>query len=85
MLVRGLQKYGSKEEEAAEKELIQVHKMDALRPIDTNSLSDDEKKKAIASLILLLRNKMAPLRLGNVLIAKHREIISTRRRQHHQH
>ena len=50
-LVRGLKKYGSIGEEAAEKEPTQIHKMDALRPIDANSLSDDKKKKAISSLI----------------------------------
>ena len=50
-LVRGLKKYGSKGEEASEKELTQTHKMDALRLIDANSLSDDEKKKAVASMI----------------------------------
>ena len=38
-------------EKAIEKELTQIHKMDALWPIDANSPSDDEKKKAIASLI----------------------------------
>ena len=46
-LVKGLQKYRSKGEEAAEKEMIQIHKMDALKPIDANSLSDDERKRLL--------------------------------------
>ena len=44
-LAKGLKKYGSKGEEAAEKKQSQIHEMNALRPINANSLSDDDEKR----------------------------------------
>ena len=56
-LMKGLGKYGSKGEEAMEKELTQIHNMDALMPIDASLLYEEEKKKVIASLIFFNRKE----------------------------
>ena len=56
-LMKGLRKYGTKGEEAAEKEPTQIHNMDALKPIDANSLSEEEKKRAIASSFFLTEKR----------------------------
>ena len=44
---------------------------------------DDEKKKAIPSLIFLLKKEMVLSRPGNVQMDKHREAISKKKVQHH--
>ena len=46
--------------------------MDALKPINANSLSDDEKEKAIASLIFSTEKYMVSLRPDSVQMVKHR-------------
>ena len=50
-LKQGLAKYGKQAEEATKKELTQIHNMNAIKPLDANKLSEEEKKKAVASLI----------------------------------
>ena len=46
-LMKGLRKYGSIGEEAMEKELTQIHNMDALKLIGANSLSEEEEKRKL--------------------------------------
>ena len=45
-------------DEATEKELDQIHNMDAILPLDVNKPTEREKKNAIASLIFQLRKGM---------------------------
>ena len=55
-LNRGLKIFGEKGKEATRKELRQIHIMDVTILLDTSSLSDKEKKRAIALLMFLTEN-----------------------------
>ena len=44
-LKQGLMKYGKLAEQATEKELSLIHKMDALQPLDPKILTEEEKKR----------------------------------------
>ena len=44
-------------EQTTEKELVQIHKMDTLQPLDPRILTEEEKKSVIASLIVLTGNR----------------------------
>ena len=50
-LKQGIAKNGKRVDKATEKELSQIHNLDALKPLDANTLTADEKKNMIASLI----------------------------------
>ena len=43
-LKQGIAKYGKRAEKATEKELSQIHNMDALKPLDANSLTAKKRK-----------------------------------------
>ena len=49
--------FGEKGEAATVKELKQIHEIDALIPLKAKELSEDEKKKAMASLIFLMEKR----------------------------
>ena len=53
-----LRKCGKLAEQATEKELVQIHNMDALQPLDANKLMEEEKKGVIASLLFWQRKEM---------------------------
>ena len=55
---QGLAKYRKQAEEATEKELAQIHNMNAIKPLDPGKLSDEKKKNATVSLIFLTEKKM---------------------------
>ena len=55
-LKQRVNKFWKKAEDATEKELAQIHNMDALL-LDANKLSEKEKKNAIASLIFLTEKR----------------------------
>ena len=57
-LKKGIELFGEKAEEAAVKELKQIHNMDTYMPIDLKTLSKEEANKALSALFFLLRNKM---------------------------
>ena len=44
-------------EQATEKELVQIHNLDALQLLDPNKLTEEEKKGAIASLIFMTEKR----------------------------
>ena len=50
-LKQGLKKYGKLAEQATENELLQIHNMDALQPLDADKFTEEKKKGTIASLI----------------------------------
>ena len=49
----GLKKFKEKGEAGVTKELTQMHDMNVFRPIEVESLTHDEKKKALSSLMFL--------------------------------
>jgi hypothetical protein len=52
-LKAGLKKFGAEGEKAITKELSQFHDMSVFEPVDATSLTADDKKKALASLLFL--------------------------------
>jgi hypothetical protein len=52
-LKAGLKKFGAEGEKAVTKELSQFHDMSVFEPVDATTLSPDDKKKALASLLFL--------------------------------
>ena len=50
-LKQGIAKFGEKVEKAIEKELSEIHNMNALKPLDASILTVDEKKNVITSMI----------------------------------
>ena len=56
-LRQGLAKFGDKAQKATEKELLQIHNMNALKPLDASILMVDEKRNSIASLIFLTEKR----------------------------
>ena len=56
-LHQGLKIFGKKEEAATSKELKQIHEMNALIPLNAEDLSEEVKKKAMASLIFLTEKR----------------------------
>ena len=53
-LNKGIKKFGKKGYEAAFKEVEQLHKRMVFEPIDVNSLTPKERKRALESLIFLV-------------------------------
>ena len=49
----GLKKFKEKGEAGVTKELTQMHNMNVFRPIELKSLTNDDKKKALSSLMFL--------------------------------
>ena len=56
-LNKGLELFGEKAEEAAVKELKQIHDMDTYTPIDPKTLSTEEKNKALSALFFLTEKR----------------------------
>ena len=56
-LKKGLELFGEKAEEAAIKELQQIHDMDTYTPMDPKTLSFEEKKKALSALFFLTEKR----------------------------
>jgi hypothetical protein len=52
-LKRGLKKFKVKAEEAVSKELMQLHMKDTFEPQDVKTLTGDQKKSALESLLFL--------------------------------
>ena len=61
-LRQGLTKYGKLAKQAAEKELVQIHKTDAFQPLDPKRLTEDEKNGVIASLMFLTEKRYGTLK-----------------------
>jgi hypothetical protein len=57
MLKRGLQKWGDKAGEAAQKELDQLHRRNCFTPIDMKSLTPTEKKRAQDALMFVTEKR----------------------------
>ena len=57
-LKQRLAKFGNKAEKTTEKELLQIHNINALKPLDASILTVDEKRNVIASLIFLIEKGM---------------------------
>ena len=56
-LKKGLELFGEKAEEAAVKEMKQIHDMDTYTPIDPKTLSTEEKNKALSALFFLTEKR----------------------------
>ena len=56
-LGKGLKIYGEKGVQAMKKELTQLHDPDTFEPLDADSLTDHDKKNAIASLMFLMEKR----------------------------
>ena len=56
-LDNGLKLYGKKGEHATKKELKQLHDMATFEPVDSKNLTEEEKCKAIASLMFLTEKR----------------------------
>jgi hypothetical protein len=54
----GIRKFGDEGESAVTKELRQFNTYNVFEPLEANSLSDEEKKGALSSLIFLKKKKM---------------------------
>ena len=54
---KGLKKFGNKGRDAAYKELHQIHNRIVFKPININSLTPDERKKAMESLMFLTEKR----------------------------
>ena len=52
-LKKGILKYGTKGEEAVNKELSQLHNREVFRPIKLTKLTREEREKAMDSIIFL--------------------------------
>ena len=59
-LKQRIAKYGKRSVKATKKELSQIHNMNALKPLNANTLTVNEKKNAIASLIFKQKKGMVP-------------------------
>jgi len=56
-LNKGLKKFGNKGRDAAYKELHQIHNRIVFKPVDVNSLTTEERKKAMESLMFLTEKR----------------------------
>jgi hypothetical protein len=56
-LNKGIKKFGQRGRAAAEKEMRQLHDRDCFRPIDVNSLNQQEKQRALESLLFLVEKR----------------------------
>tara|TARA_B110000116_G_scaffold23331_1_gene17939 strand:- start:29 stop:655 length:627 start_codon:yes stop_codon:yes gene_type:complete len=56
-LNKGLKKFGNKGRDAAYKELHQIHNRIVFKPVDVNSLTPEERKKAMESLMFLTEKR----------------------------
>ena len=54
---KGLKKFGNKGRDAAYKELHQIHNRIVFKPVDVNSLTTEERKKAMESLMFLTEKR----------------------------
>ena len=61
-LNQGLKKYGILLEQTTERELAQIHNMNALQSLDAKKLTEEEKKYVIASLIFLTEKRDETIR-----------------------
>ena len=65
----GLQKFGTRGEKAALKEMTQLHIMDTWTPMDAGKLSREQRMRALSSLLFLKEKRTGDiivLRLANV-------------------
>ena len=56
-LKAGIKKTGDKGVDAAGKEMSQLHERNCFKPVDVSSLTDEEKKRALESLIFLTEKR----------------------------
>ena len=56
-LKAGIKEFGDKGVDAAGKEMTQLHERNCFKPVDVSSLSDQEKKRALESLIFLTEKR----------------------------
>ena len=61
-LQKGLAKFGDKGRKAAHKEMKQLHDRVCFRPIDPNTMTDIERKRALESLIFLVEKKSGEIK-----------------------
>ena len=58
MLHRGLKKFGSRGNDAASKELKQLHDRKCFTPINIDEITPSERRKAMDALMLLIEKKI---------------------------
>ena len=65
-LKKGLKKFGQSGEKAAHKEMKQLHDRVCFRPIDPNTMTELERKRALESLIFLVQKKSGEVKARTV-------------------
>ena len=57
LLKAGIKKFGQRGKDAASTEMNQLHERNCFEPVDVKSLSDEERKRALESLIFLTKKR----------------------------
>ena len=74
-LNKGLKKFGNKGRDAAYKELHQTHNRIVFKPVDVNSLTPEERKKAMESLMFLTKKRNESMKVEVVQMEAHNSCV----------
>ena len=65
-LKKGLELFGDKTDIAVPKELTQIHDMETYEPVDPKTMTYEDRKKALASLLFITEKRNGDIKARNV-------------------
>ena len=65
-LNRGIKEFGDRDKDATMKELTQIHDMDTHHPLDASTLTWEQRKRALSSILFIVEKRCGDIKGKNV-------------------